>query len=265
MFDYKYWNGQPIHYDKRAFLNFLECFMTQLCLQDPFGTVKVCAYLNKTLEQLGYSISISSVPEELNEAKLVARQEQLTPYFDPTVCSFSPERFFWMKLISATGKITGLQAYRYDYVDTSLAEWGPSYIIGLYMRRMELLVPTHSDPPRNSISRRLRGKLVYHGEFWVDPQARNRKILELFSRLGMILSLIKWNPDAIWALCSKTMAAHGHPNRMGYTYLEGGFLRWKWTSEEDYHVEWLNVAERLAIEQMINEMGAGMEETVKLA
>ncbi len=230
--------------------------MSELCVDDPLGAVKVCAFLVREIESFGYTIGVSSDPDKLNETKIAAREEHLSPYFDPTVCSFRPERFFWMKLTSASGKISALQAYRYDYVDTSLAEWGPSYIIGLYMRRQELLLPTHTDPPRGSISRRLRGKLVYHGEFWVDPQTRNRKLLELFSRLGMILSHLKWNPDAVWALCSKNMAAHGHPNRMGYTYLESGFLRWQWTSEENYHVEWLNVAERQSIEQMVSDMGA---------
>jgi hypothetical protein len=232
--------------------------MPELCVEDPFAAIKVCAQLIREIEQLGYSIEVSSHVEQLSEARFEARKEQLTPYFDPTVGTFTPERFFWMKLTSASGAIVALQAYRYDYVDTSLAEWGPSYIIGLYMRRQELLLPLHTDPPRSSISRKLRGKLVYHGEFWISPHIRIRKLLELFSRLGMILSHLKWNPDAIWALCSKTMASHGHPNRMGYPHLEGGFLRWQWTSEENYHVEWLNVAERFSIEQMVNEMSASL-------
>lgn len=229
--------------------------MSQLCLDDPLGAVRVCAHLFSQIEQMGYSVSVSSDPEELASAKMSARQKQLSPYFDPQVCNFNVDRFFWVKLTSKAGTISALQAYRYDYVDTSLAEWGPSYIIGLYMRRQELLIPSHTTPPKSSISSRIRGKLVYHGEFWVDTNARNRKLLEVFSRLGMVLSLIKWNPDAVWALCSKSMASHGHPNRMGYTYLESGFLRWQWTSEEDYHIEWLNVAERSSIEQMVNEIG----------
>ncbi len=230
--------------------------MSDSCIEDPLGAVKVCARLLSEIEAFGYSMKLDYDPHKFAEDKLAARENPLTPYFDPAVCGFTPERFFWMKLTNGDGKIAALQAYRYDLVDPSLAEWGPSYIIGLYMRRQEMLIPLHTDPPRNSISRRLKGKLVYHGEFWIDPHARNRKLLEVFSRLGMILTHLKWNPDAVWALCSKNMAAHGHPNRMGYPYLESGFLRWKWTSEENYHVEWLNVAERSAIAQMINDMNS---------
>ncbi len=228
--------------------------MSQLCVEDPLGTIKVAANLATQLETMGHSIVISSNPEELNVAKLAARNETVSPFFDAGICNFEPDRFFWMKLTSAGGEISALQAYRYDFVDTSLADWGPNLTIGLAMRRQELMIPTHASPPKNSLAERIRGKLVYHGECWVDPQARNRKLLENFSRLGMILSMIKWNPDAIWALSSSRMASFGHPNRMGYSYMEKGFLRWQWASEGIDLVEFLNVAERQSIEQMINEM-----------
>lgn len=228
--------------------------MSQLCVEDPLGTAKVCAALAAEIERLGYSILVSADLEKLNASKIAARNEPVSPFFDPEICNLTPERFFWMKLTSSTGSTAGLQAYRYDYVDTNLADWGPTLTIGLAMRRQELMVPTHAAPPRNSIAERIRGKLVLHGEFWIDPQVRNRKLMETFSRLGMILSLIKWNPDAVWGLSSSRMASHGHPNRMGYTYMEKGFLRWQWASEGIDLIEWLNIAERHAIEQMINEM-----------
>jgi hypothetical protein len=134
-----------------------------------------------------------------------------------------------------------------------LADWGPSFIIGLYMRRQELLMPSHATPPRHSVAERLRGKLVYHGELWVDRGVKSRKVIELYSRLGLVLALIKWNPDAIWALASHQMATHGHSARMGFTYLERGFLRWQWNAEGIDPVEYLGVADRLSLEQMIEE------------
>ena len=232
--------------------------MPRLYLEDPLASVKVCASLATALEQLGFTISVSTDLPKLNSTRLAARQTPVSPYFDPGISNLTPDRFFWMALKSPNGSTASIQAYRYDYVDTSLAEWGPSYIIGLYMRRQEILLPSHTSPPKNSIADRIRGRLVYHGEFWIDPQVQNRKLLEKFSRLGMILSLIKWNPDAVWALCNKRMAAHGHPSRMGYPYLEPGFLRWQWTSEEEYQVEWLNVALRQSIEQLISEMHSNL-------
>ncbi len=228
--------------------------MSELGLEDPLSAARVCAALATEIEQMGYSIIICADSEKLNTIKLEARHERVSPFFDSEVCNLTPDRFFWMKLTSQSGTASALQAYRYDYVDTNLADWGPTLTIGLAMRRQELMVPTNAPPTRNSIAERIRGKLVYHGEFWVDPGARNRKLSEKFSRLGLLLSHIKWNPDAVWSLSSNRMATHGHLNRMGYNYIEKGFLRWQWATDGIDLVEWLNVAERQSIEQMVNEM-----------
>ena len=90
--------------------------MSELCLEDPLGTAKVCAALAAEMEQMGFAIAMGSDSAKLNAAKLEACGKPVSPFFDPEVCNFTPERFFWMKLTSATGAISALQAYRYDYV-----------------------------------------------------------------------------------------------------------------------------------------------------
>jgi hypothetical protein len=117
-------------------------------------------------------------------------------------------------------------------------------------------VPAFAKPPEGSIAERLTGKLVYHGELWMAKQLKSRKAFEVFSRLGLILSVIKWQPDAIWGLASAQMAGHGHLTRVGYTILERGFLRWQWASEGIDPVEYLVAAELASLESMINEMTA---------
>jgi hypothetical protein len=228
--------------------------MVVRCIRNPYGAAKAVSKISAEIEELGCQINIESDVQELNSTRIAVRGDAVSPFFDPEVAGLDPDRFFWMKLTSTDGKVVGMQAYRYDYVDTSLADWGPTLTIGLAMRRQELMIPTHSAPPESSVAERIRGKLVFHGEFWIDPHMRNRKLLDSFSRLGMILSYLKWNPDAVWALSSNRMATHGHPNRMGYTYMERGFLRWQWATDGIDLVEWLNIAERHSIEQMLNEM-----------
>ena len=238
--------------------------MSEASIDDPFGAVKAAAGIALEFEQLGYSIAISADIGDLTAARIKARNAPVSPFFDPLVSGLAPDRFFWMKLTGDDGSIAALQAYRCDNVDTSLADWAPTYHIGLYMRRNEMCLPINAQPPKNSIAERIRGCLVYHGEFWVNPKVRSRKVVESFSRLGMLLSLLKWQPTAIWALSTKYMATHGHPGRMGYNYLESGFLRWQWASEEKYLNEWLHVAERHSIEKMISELNTGQDESASI-
>ncbi|MFN0193994.1 MAG: hypothetical protein ACKVP5_18815 [Aestuariivirga sp.] len=227
--------------------------MGKLALDDPLGIARVVTGMHANLLALGYDARVSSDLALLDATKQAVRNERVAPFYDPSVSSLGPDRAFWMSLIDSDGKVIGLQAFRLDFVETNLGDWGPSYIIGLYMRRNEILVPTHASPPRNSIAERIRGRLVYHGELWLDRSVKNRRVFDQFGKFGMLLSLIKWNPDAIWGLAAQQMATHGHVTRMGYSFIERGFLRWQWVPEGIDPVEWLAVAERDALEQLVDE------------
>jgi hypothetical protein len=180
----------------------------------------------------------------------------VAPMHHHAVGVFNRERAFWMSLTDAAGDVVGLQAFRFDEIDTHLADWCMNYMIGVYMRQNELMVPAFARPPEGSIAHRLTGRLVYHGELWMAKQVKSRRAFEVFTRLGLILSVIKWRPAAIWGLASPQMAGHGHLTRVGYSILERGFLRWQWASEGIDAVEYLVAAELASLESMIEEMTA---------
>ncbi len=223
-------------------------------LQNPLGIAKICASLEAQLLEVGYRVQLSTDFKALDSEKFALRGDRVGPMHDCTVCDFSMERAFWVKLIDVSGQIVGLQAYRCDYVDTSLADWLPNYMIGVYMRREELMMPSQTSPPQGSISWRMRGRLVYEGELWLAKAVKARNVFDAFARLGMMLSIVKWNPDAIWGLASQQMARHGHVGRIGYTILERGFLRWQWAPKDVDPVEYLAAIERPAMEQMVEDM-----------
>jgi len=227
--------------------------MGRVGLSDPLGAARMITMLHDELVRLGFAISASTDLRAFDALKLKLRGERAHPYHDPNICNLPPERQFWMAIDRPDATI-GLQAFRFDRIDTSLADWAPAYTIGLYMRRQELLIPLHAAPPAGSIAERLTGRLVYHGELWIDPAVKSRRVCDLFGRLGMLMALIKWHPDAIWALAGQAMATRGHLNRMGYAHLERGFFRWQFVSEGIDQVEWIAIAERTALEQLIAEM-----------
>lgn len=223
-------------------------------LRSPLLVARAVSDLNAELLDLGFVPSVETDMQLMHVAKKNVRDMPVAPMHDPNVCDFSGDRAFWTGLSNKDGKIVGLQAFRCDFIDTNLADWCAPYMIGVYMRRHELMIPSHARPPRDSISERLRGRLVYHGEIWVDKQVRNRRVFEAFTRLGLLVSLIKWNPDAVWGLASSQMAGHGHVGRIGYTTIERGFLRWEWASDGIDPVEYLCVIDRSGLEQMVDEM-----------
>jgi hypothetical protein len=229
-------------------------FMRNHGLKNPLGISNLVTGLVADLESNGYSVSVSSNMKKLDETKLAVRGYRVGPMHDAEVGNFDGERAFWIQLQDSEAVAVGLQAFRFDYVDTSLADWLPNYMIGIYMRRQELMVPSHSSAPLGSVAEALRGKLVYQGELWLAKNVKARNVFDSFTRLGLFLAVLKWNPDAIWALTSEQMARHGHLGRIGYTTIERGILRWQWASRDVDSVEYLAVVDRKALENIVDEM-----------
>jgi hypothetical protein len=228
--------------------------MSKLGIKNPLGITNLVTDLIAELRKNGYTVSVSSDMVKLDQTKLAVRGYRVGPMHDAQVCNFEGERAFWMKLEDSDGTAVGLQAFRFDRIDTNLADWLPNYMIGVYMRRQELMVPSHSNAPMGSVAESLNGNLVYHGELWLAKHVKARNVFDSFTRLGLFLSVIKWNPDAIWALTSEQMARHGHLGRIGYTTVERGILRWQWASRDVDNVEYLALVDRKALENIVDEM-----------
>ena len=223
-------------------------------LPNPLGAARVSVMLANELAEAGFTYHTSSDMKAFNDMKLKCRGIPVAPmhYYETAV--FTNERAMWTSITNAAGETVGLQAFRCDEIDTNLADWCVTYMIGVYMRRQELMVPTHALPPAGSIAERLTGRLVYHGEIWIDKQIKNRKVFEHFVKLGLVLTLIKWQPDAIWGLATEQMATHGHFTRVGYNVLERGFLRWQWSTDSIGPMEYLVASDKEALENFVDEM-----------
>jgi hypothetical protein len=185
--------------------------------------------------------------------RLAVRGTMASPMFDPAVGRLQ-DKAFWLGARNRQGEVVSLQAYRLDYVDTSLAEWVVGWMAGLYLKRHELMVPAYLEPPSNSRAGRVRGRLVYHGEIWLSPNLRNRSYFDTMPFLGMLLAYLKWYPDAIWGLVSDQMANHGHVTRMKYPHLEPSFLRWELCVEGVPKNEWLVLAELRDLNFLVEEI-----------
>jgi hypothetical protein len=116
-------------------------------LRDPLGIARVICDLSCELSELGMRPEFSDDFVALASLKKELRGSPVAPFFDPAINQFGGQRAFWMKLSDGAGKTVGIQAFRLDIIDTSLADWAAAYTIGLYMRRQEVLVPSHASPP----------------------------------------------------------------------------------------------------------------------
>ena len=224
-------------------------------LGDPLGAVRAIAALDRELAGHGFTVSIST-----DFAAFAATRSKMRggapvcPLFDPAANALPSDKGFWMKLAGPEGSTCGLQAFRADFVEPSLADWALGWMIGIYLKRSELIIPAAVAQVDSSIAQRISGVVVYHGELWIEPSCRRRSLMEPFSRMGVLLSYLRWRPAAVWALSSEQMALKGQMTRMGYGYMERGFMRWRFLPENADASEWLSIADRKSLEQLISEM-----------
>lgn len=226
------------------------------CLTDPLGAARVVVHMLDKAKEFGLTITCSSDFDEFIEVRQTKRGTAVSPMFDPSITQLDNSRAFWMVAKLNDTDVVSLQAFRLDIVHTNLAEWALGWMAGLYIKRQELVMPSSIEPPEHSRSRFLKGGLVYHGEAWIDNKAmKKREWFDHFLKLGMLIALVKWHPDAVWALTSKAFVTHGHAARGGYALQERGFLKWhdEWQPAGAEPTEWLMLAERTHLEFMIAE------------
>jgi hypothetical protein len=224
-------------------------------LGDPLAAARAIAIVDSTLMKRGFTASLDTDFSAFSSLRRKLRSgEAVSPVFDPQVSAITSKKAFWMSLTDTNGEVVALQAFRADHAEPTLADWALGWMIGVYLKRSELIVPQVIEPPSDSIAHKLSGTVVYHGELWLKREVRGEQILEPFARLGMLSSYIRWRPKAIWALSSGKVAYYANTSRWGYAYQERGFMRWQFQPEGACQSEWLSVADRDSLERLIRDV-----------
>ena len=144
-------------------------------MPNPLAAVEIVHGLIERARALDTEPFFSSDFPEFARQRLMLRGSNASPMFDPAVGRLQ-DKAFWLGARNKQGEVVSLQAYRLDYVDTSLAEWVVGWMAGLYLKRHELMVPAYLEPPSYSRAGRVRGRLVYHGEIWLSPNSEKPQL-----------------------------------------------------------------------------------------
>jgi hypothetical protein len=225
-------------------------------LANPLAAARVVNVLYEQIRQMDVRIEVSTDFDAFASARNSARQEAVSPFFDPSVTDLSPAKAFWTAGYNSAHQLVSLQAFRLDVIDSSLADWALGFVIGIYVKRGELIVPSRVRPPRSSITERIRGRVVYHGEIWISKDVKKKEAVETIPLLGMFIAFMRWNPDAMWGIMKNSMVTKGFVSRVGYSHVERGFFEWEWLPQGAERQEWLVLCERSDFEYMVEERAA---------
>jgi len=224
-------------------------------LVDPLAAARAIASVDAMLTKRGFTAALETDFAAFSTLRRKLRSgEPESAVFDPLASAIPARKAFWMSLTNGEGEVVALQAFRADHAEPTLADWALGWMMGVYLKRSELVVPQSIDPPSTSIAYKLSGTVVYHGELWLKHEVRGEQILEPFARLGMLSSYIRWRPKAIWALSSGKIAYYANTARWGYAHQERGFMRWQFQPDGACQSEWLSVADRDSLERLIRDV-----------
>ncbi len=154
--------------------------------------------------------------------------------FQPVGAPFHPDkalrngRAFWITAHNCAGELVHTQAMR-------LLELGQQSLAD-HMRRNYRDYPPAGLPIDFEKSaynpgpgaRRISGRVLYHGEFWIkeDAALRGRGIVDILSRFAFLSATMHWQPDYLWGLMARGNARRGLAERIGYMHCDPFAVSW---------------------------------------
>lgn len=217
-------------------------------LRNPLAVVNAINLLHERIEDIGITLSYSSDFSEFAAHRESVRSTKVSPMFDPDVNNLTERNSFGIVAWNDKGEIAGLQACRVDTVDGSLAEWAMRWMAGHYLMRSELVTPSKDQVPGSSVTKDIKGPVVYHGELWLDREHRHMVCSTIFPRLALMISLLKWQPNAVWGLIGGPVATRGLSIRIGYPHMENNFFRWDIAPQGAETSEFITLARKSDLE-----------------
>lgn len=181
-------------------------------------------------QKYGITLEVGYDFEAYRALLMTARPEHyLGAPFDPTLHEMTSENAFWIVGRNHLGEVVHTQALR--LVETSGQTMGeflthrfrdfPPSIPGLDLDRSRF----RAGPG----TKRMRGRMAYHGEFWIAPgenDLRGKGVSCVLGRYGFFQAIQHWDPDHIFAFMLKAIAFKGLAERTGWMHTQPGALRW---------------------------------------
>lgn len=202
----------------------------------------------------GVSLSVSEDFRAFGElSRTLAGRGSLSPMFDPAYSALDEERAFWVVGRDRAGAVVHLQAFRLDWIESSLSETFADWLVPLYRSTGDDPRPAAGGLSPSPLANRIAGRVAYHGELWIRPSAARGMIglSDLLPRFGLIEAYLRWQPDWLYGFVSERKACRGLPIRWGYTICQPGVLCWDQPLRDCPLVEWLAAASRADIEHLV--------------
>lgn len=190
------------------------------------------SFVNASAELVAENGITAILSNDFDEMKRVHTEVRpdavLTPIFDPDISDIGLRGGLWLKGVSESGEVVQLQMMRcFDLGEQTLAEHvlerAHEYVPPSVGENVDLATSRFDTAPISSV---IKGRVVYHGGFWLDKSARGGGFTGIFPRLLMHVAAQTWTPDYIFGYQARELAFTGLAAKEGYTNTAELGIRW---------------------------------------
>lgn len=180
--------------------------------------------------EYGLSLEVGYDFETYRNHLAVARPDHtLGAPFDPKLQNMNSDNAFWIVGRNVDGDIVHTQTLRLlqlqdmtvgEYLAANFRSFPPSDV------DLDLLRSRYRAGPG---ARHMRGRVAYHGEFWIGGargELRGQGVSCVLARYGFWEAIQHWDPDHIIAFILKPVAFKGLVERAGWMHTDPCALRW---------------------------------------
>lgn len=168
------------------------------------------------------------------------KRAPLTPIFDCRYSDVSGDNAFWLKGTDRDGGLVQMQAVRVDDLEGETLTDHLKRRRQLYMSPHIPGLPSESDFDSCVYTRRITGRVCYHGEVWIAPDGpwRGTDLVSIFSGLAFGLALLRWRPDYMYGMTATALVRKGIVAKYGYYHMHPRGIRWRLASADASFDEW---------------------------
>ena len=209
---------------------------------NPFNASFLMSELIDEAEEAGIRIAFRTDIAALYRLENELTGKALSPLFHPGKFDLVSDRVFWIHGTNEEGRSVHVQASKLDDTGRNNLE---------ELLQSQLARCFHSDPPLTNCTpmRALRGMCAYHGDTWVDRDLRKNGLGPLLTKIGLLATFIRWQPDYVYAWFENPILYGGFGVRSWYTNFARVGQHWhKWILPQEFfswmsHEDMINLIE----------------------
>ena len=221
-------------------------------IQDPLVVSRYIAAILERVEVDGLVIDAYTDFQALQRmCESLSGKASVSAPFSPDFFDIGPADGLWLCCRDAKDRVVHVQAMRRETLEgIDLATHWCQQLRRLYsdrsaaVRFVERFCPAAQD---------ITGVVVYHGEVWITPRMRRRRLAGLLSRLALALALLKWTPDYVYGFNDESVALSGLTAREGYMHMQPHPVEWERPPDHINPSEWLVWMGRRDLEYLVRQ------------